>query len=564
MALQGFLSKRLPAISATWLNLIDNFVIGTGLAPNDVTLAETFASVVPINKAYSPYNVLRYGADPTGVLDSTDAFNKATASAAVYTGNDTILKRKIIVPAGTYKLGGGNKSVFVRKGQHLEGEGIGATYYDLTGTSANTNPIFVMGKNSSGVTDNGGLFAEISGMITVGGPSAVPVISTTGIAGWSVHDIMFSSPGVGLLVDGGDGFVSRCYFDDGLTGIVLTGQNHLIDQCSFYLMNNQIQVNASCFDCNINNCQFEYAEIRSILLADAATNIKNLTVRGCTFLLNEQHAGHIAFIGLRSTGADIYVVGGNTFRNGKGPAVVCETGTGNIVVMENFIIDGAKTNPLYAQSTTAQGVDCSNMSVTLRNGVLRNLPGQPVTFGGTVATVLLGEALKFYTNTGGTTDITITNNQTTSTFTLKNIEGSGRRLFNSQGTVPVYAVQLHNWLAAIATSGASHFILVPYQFSNLYQVSLRVNINAAGSIVYRKSKLVFVQKDNDFSGTAKSFVNTATMVEGAANTNGLITFVAEFTAVGGGANIASSNSGDLAFSWPSTYSIESVDVQIIQ
>jgi hypothetical protein len=530
--------------------------------PYDQTSAEAAAGVTPVNYEYPPGNVLRYGADPTGVDDSTDAFNAATAAAATHTGNDTIYKREVFVPGGTYVLGGGDKSVYVRKGQHLRGDGIGTTYIDLTGTSANLNHIIVMGRNAGGA-DPGGLFAEVSGFIFVGGPSGAAVIQTDQ-AGWSIHDIMFSSPGIGIYTGGGDGFISQCFFDEGLTGILLTGQNHTIVGCAFYLLNNQIQVNSDTFDVNIDSCQFEYPQNRSILLADSATNIKNLSIRGCNFIMNSQYVGHIAFIGIRSVSADIFIGGGCTFRNGKAAAVSHETGVGNVVVMDGFVIDGNKTNPAYTQGTTSQGVVASNMDVTMRNGVLRNLTGQPVTFGGTVTSKLLAENIKFENCTGGTTDITITNNQTTSTFSLTDITGSGRRLFNSQGTVPVAAKGLRNWLAPIATSGASHFVLVPYQESNVYQACLRANLNSGGGSAYRKSKLVFVQKDNDFSGTAKSFVNFTTAVEGAANLNGLVSFTAEFGSVGGGSNIALSSSGDLAFSWPNTYTSESIDVQLVQ
>jgi hypothetical protein len=61
MALQNFVSRSLPAISAAWLNLIDNFVIGTGSGPpNGVTSAETAAGVTPLNYAYPPGHVFRY------------------------------------------------------------------------------------------------------------------------------------------------------------------------------------------------------------------------------------------------------------------------------------------------------------------------------------------------------------------------------------------------------------------------------------------------------------------------------------------------------------------------
>lgn len=75
MPLQNFVAKRLPAISAAWLNLIDNLVIGTGLkAPNDRTPAEIAASVIPVNYAYPPGNPIRQGAPTDGITSAYAAF----------------------------------------------------------------------------------------------------------------------------------------------------------------------------------------------------------------------------------------------------------------------------------------------------------------------------------------------------------------------------------------------------------------------------------------------------------------------------------------------------------
>jgi hypothetical protein len=94
-------------------------------------------------------------------------------------------------------------------------------------------------------------------------------------------------------------------------------------------------------------------------------------------------------------------------------------------------------------------------------------------------------------------------------------------------------------------------------------VTLMANLNQFGSGSYRKSICQYVEKDNDFATSAKSFVTTSTVVQGAANLNGLMAFTVEFGAVGGGTSIASSNSGFLAVSWPSSYSFEQIDVQLI-
>lgn len=57
------------------------------------TTAEVAAGVTPANLAYPPGNVLRYGADPTGVADSTAAINSALLCNSV-----------VYLPSGTYKV----------------------------------------------------------------------------------------------------------------------------------------------------------------------------------------------------------------------------------------------------------------------------------------------------------------------------------------------------------------------------------------------------------------------------------------------------------------------------
>lgn len=61
------------------------------------TAAEISAGVTPTNKAYAPYNLLRYGADPTGAANSNTAFSnwKLACDAADSEG---------VIPEGTYAI----------------------------------------------------------------------------------------------------------------------------------------------------------------------------------------------------------------------------------------------------------------------------------------------------------------------------------------------------------------------------------------------------------------------------------------------------------------------------
>ena len=89
-------------------------------------------------------SVLDYGADPTGVADSTAAFNAATLATIAMTGNDDLNIRRVIdVPPGDFKITG---TVYLRYGQHLRGAGEGATRIVLSGATAYGDHIFKMGK----------------------------------------------------------------------------------------------------------------------------------------------------------------------------------------------------------------------------------------------------------------------------------------------------------------------------------------------------------------------------------------------------------------------------------
>lgn len=86
MALQNFVSKAFPAISAAWLNLVDLIKV-----QYDRTAAEIAAGVTPTNTGFAPGNILRYGADPLGIALSTTAIQNASKVA-----------KDVYYPVGTY------------------------------------------------------------------------------------------------------------------------------------------------------------------------------------------------------------------------------------------------------------------------------------------------------------------------------------------------------------------------------------------------------------------------------------------------------------------------------
>lgn len=387
-------------------------------------------------KGRESISVLDFGADPTGVTDSTAAFNLATSAAAAHTGNTTNLKRGIRIPAGQYKVNG---PVYVRKGQHLFGDGMGATYIDASMTS-NTSDVFILGTKSDGTVDGGGLVAEVSDLYVIGGPASYAVINTTACAGWNVHGIMFSSPGIGVKAGGADGLLHDCIFDEGLNHVVCSGINITISDNLFYLGNYQITVLSNAADIEINDGHFEYAKYASVYLNDGATGIKGMTIDGCKFVLNEQFTTFAGFVLIRSIGADL-IVKGSDFCNAKGYSIAAPAGVNNILVVQGCLFDGNKTVADYAQSTTAAGIEATNLKATIQGSVFRNLPGIPIGFAGDEVSSLAVQGNRFLNNTNaGNAEIVIANTTAGSRVDVDGfIIGTGRAIVNAQGTVPVYA-----------------------------------------------------------------------------------------------------------------------------
>jgi len=158
--------------------------------------------------------------------------------------------------------------------------------------------------------------------------------------------------------------------------------------------------------------------------------------------------------------------------------------------------------------------------------------------------------------------VNITNSNSGTTVYLEGIKGDHLQpLVNPQAQFQAQIKNCTDWFGPIGAISTVNYYLLPYGPANVWQVSLVANQNAGGSGSYRKGRIDFIEKDNDFATSAKSFLVQATSVQGAANTNPTLSMTAEFNQPGGGATIASSNSGCIAISWPNTYSIISVDAQ---
>jgi hypothetical protein len=371
-----------------------------------------------------------FGAIIDGVTDTTAASNLATGAADTYGPS---LRRAIHLSDGTTVLGAGNVPLFVRKGQTLTGAGVGSSWIDVSGRTANTNPIIKLGEKSDGTDDSGGDSVCVRDFSTLGGPDSAANIDTNGCAGWTITDVFFSSPGIGIKASGGDGFVTNCTFDDGLNGLVISGANILTSNNIFYLTNQQVSLIDGAHDIQLNGNQHEYFEIYGLLLD--GDNMKNIRVNGGSFLQNEQFASsHAVFM---SCNSGEFAFNGISFRNLRGAGIKYGTGIGNVMSVHSCIFDGTKTLSGYTQSTTMQGIDASNVTSVIHGCVFRNLPGQPITLGGAEATTWVIDSCQFSGNTGGSAEINVTSSNANSRVIIRNCLGSGRPLVNVQSTVPV-------------------------------------------------------------------------------------------------------------------------------
>jgi hypothetical protein len=543
------------------------------------TAEEIAAAVTPSNYSYPSGNVLRYGADPTGQIDSTPAFNQATFATASYTALPTPPPNQlqdIYVPPGTYLING---RVFIRKGQRFRGA-FCATY--IIANSSATVPTFQMGWGLiSGVptVDGGGQPVSISDLFILGGPSSGSnngTIVFDQVAGGYFSNLFMSGPGIGLAFYGsGDILGSDVIIEQAQIAINFSATGNVHIHNTLYFLNHfDVSFGATCTDIQFDGFHSEFNQADSILLSTGST-VFGLQINDAKWIYNTQFGvtggGTIPSpsptILNQSTNSDIQV---SNFRvnNSPGYFYANGTGTGCVSKFSNGIVDGVRSFSAWDPSTTALGFSIANERMTLNNVTFKNLPGNGVPCvlaGNATATILELRDCEWYNNNASFALVVISSSLTTSAFRAFDCIGDKvQTLCNAQQTVPMVIRRCTDWFGAIQVSGASHFVLFPYQFCNIWQVSVSLNLNTGGSSSYRKGTTINLEKDNDFSGSAKSFLTSNVLVQGAANLNGVLTLTPEFNAVGGTATIASSNSGVICVSWPSAnVGNETVDVQQI-
>jgi hypothetical protein len=161
------------------------------------TAAEIAAGVTPTNYAYLPGDVRRYGADPTGVADSTSAITNALA---VHAGNS------VHAPAGTYKC---TSPITITGATLLYGDGMGVTTFAFNNPNANQ---FVTTGNECNLRD---FTITITGVGTSSSVAAVNINASDYCKINRIEVIGASWVGIGIYNASSHNLVEACYIHGG-------------------------------------------------------------------------------------------------------------------------------------------------------------------------------------------------------------------------------------------------------------------------------------------------------------------------------------------------------------
>jgi hypothetical protein len=131
-----------PANTGTFLS-----VSGPSTGANQIPMTTGAGSVLTYSYGQVPINVRNFGADPTGVADSTtaiqNAINAATGVLAPST-HSRVPTNSVYIPTGSYKITS-DLSIVSTQGFNLYGDGAELTILVASGTGFTTGPVVVDG-----------------------------------------------------------------------------------------------------------------------------------------------------------------------------------------------------------------------------------------------------------------------------------------------------------------------------------------------------------------------------------------------------------------------------------
>lgn len=492
-----------------------------------------------------------WGAQGDGTTDDTAAFNLATQSTASLA---VPLRRVITLEPGlTYYLAG---TVYIRAGQTLTSAGGGTAR--LLGNIGGTDHMIRLGDYDNSGTptydSSSGIAPSMQDIHIDTGPGTKACVFSR-FAGYFIRHMQITNCGIGLYLQGADGLISDILVDQGLNGIIIdNAQNLLFSNILIFLANYQITIGSNVYDIQFSNLHLEYPQYAGIYFLDSATNILNVQVTNVEGLMNVQYPTFAGFVYNRSSGAQA-MFRDCSFRNMFGYAVANGAGSASLS-FQHCTFEGLKSNPGYAQSTTAAGIAMNGLTLMLSGVEFLNLLGSSIDLSGASTSTVRWDGGRIVNSTAAI-PFAISNSNTASRVDLGNITGSERQLYSAQAVVPVrHFADLQYWFPPAVDSGARWYWLLPYQRSTAYEITVTANMNSGGSAAYAKVGTYGVDKDNDFTGiTATSYLDLTALHRSAAQGNGLLDVAIAFTAVGGGLNVTPhTDSGFIAVSVPNTYS----------
>ena len=516
------------------------------------------------NKLSQYVSVLDFGADPTGVADSTQAFRDACYSFQPVTA--AIANRGIYVPPGRYKL---TDTVYVHAGNVLFGAGM-STYIDASGFSpVGTDSVFKLGwwldngvpTQDTGVDD---LPPEIYGMFTLGGPGGGGAVVDLTFPGGIVHDMWFSAPGTAVILAGGNVF--DCLIDGCLVGISVGGANQRIDNVQFFNPNFGVILSGACADVSIQGCSFEYVKYEAISVNGADAN--GVKIVGCNFFYNVQYATISGAIRLRNNNQAVNVASCQ-FTNMKGPAIILEqAGTNKRLHVQSCVFNGEKSLAGYSQSTTSAGVYVQSGIAVIESCRFISLRGYALQLGsisaGNYANCSMQSCEITATDSGVVaTDLGISSTQYGDSLTLNGVTGSGIKLFPANQYCYPQAVGLQNWFQVENIPG-TNFVKLPVTHGASFHVKMRVNTLPSGAFQYIKNIYEIVDVSTGWNGsTQESQIDTQVIYKSPTTAPVPdIALTAAFTSLAGPTTLVPPIVGDILLSWPDTYGDADLDIQI--
>jgi len=225
-------------------------------------------------------NVLDYGADPTGVTDSTNAFNDALQATIPFA---QVVSQTVYVPPGIYKI---SNTLYVRAGCILQGAG--GTSSRITGNGATIARYIRIGYgliNGVPTSDVSGLSPTVKDLFLLFGTGTG--IDCAGQAGYRINGCWFSLSGTAINAGGADGIITNCFIDTStFVGIQIVGSRLLISDILFTNPNYGIVFATPEFtnisEIQINNCEFFACAYISCYLFSTSI-VKDVIFNNCLF-----------------------------------------------------------------------------------------------------------------------------------------------------------------------------------------------------------------------------------------------------------------------------------------